>query len=175
LLVATGEGSVYFYRNVGTAREPRLAKPVELIRKSPGTAQDDRRRNEGEWGQRAKICVTDWDGDGRLDILLGDYCGNFTAKPAQSPAERAAERSAIDQLPMLRSRWSAAFRRYRERLGTGTRQDDQDQRAKDLESLREEVSRLRDAIAKAQQIAKTYEPQQQSHGFVWLFLRRDSR
>jgi FG-GAP-like repeat len=95
LLIATGEGSVSFYRNVGTARAPRLSKGIELIGPSPGTAQDDRRRNAGEWGQRAKICVTDWDGDGRLDILLGDLCGNYTAKPNQSPAERAAERLAI--------------------------------------------------------------------------------
>jgi hypothetical protein len=175
LLVATGEGSVYFYRNVGTARDPRLDKPVKLIGESPGTARDDRTRNQGEWGQRAKICVTDWDGDGRPDILLGDYCGNFTAKPAQSAADRAAERAAIEQLPKLRGRWSSTFRTYREHLRAGTPRDDPGRHAKELESLRAELTRLRDAITRAQQIAKTYEPQQQCHGFVWLFLRRNSR
>ncbi|HZW31157.1 MAG TPA: hypothetical protein VFF52_10650 [Isosphaeraceae bacterium] len=148
---------------------------VELIRESPGTARLDQTRNEGEWGQRAKICVTDWNGDGRLDTLLGDFCGNFTAKPAQSAAERAAERAAIDQLPQLRSRWSSAFHRYRARLAAGTPRDDPDQRVQELESLRAEVTRLRDAIARVQQIARAYEPQQQSHGFVWLFLRKESR
>jgi len=68
----------------------------------------------------AAAFAADWDGDGDLDILLGDFCGNSPAKPAQSGAERAAERAAIDQLPKLRSRWSSAFRRYRERLGAAT-------------------------------------------------------
>jgi hypothetical protein len=163
------------YCNVGTAWEPRLAKAVELIRESPGTARVDQTRNEGEWGQRAKSCGTDGNGDGRLDILLGGCCGNFTAKPAQSAAERAAERAAIDQLPMLRSRWSSAFRRYRDHPPARTPQDDPDQRAPEPDSLRAELMRLRGASATAQQIARTYEPQQQSPGFVWLFLPRDSR
>jgi hypothetical protein len=66
LLVGAGDGSVSLFRNVGTAKEPKLAAAQQLV--SPGEAhygadapQEPRR------GMRAKVCVADWNGDGRLD------------------------------------------------------------------------------------------------------------
>ncbi|MGH7128118.1 MAG: FG-GAP repeat domain-containing protein [Planctomycetaceae bacterium] len=172
LLVATDNGSVHLFRNTGTAERPRLAGPVRLIDPSPSSARTDATRNDGKWGRRAKICVTDWNGDGRLDILLGDYCGRFTAKPSQTAQERAAERRSLERLPQLRKRWSAVFRDYRRRLQNQSAEIDGDPH--ELETLRKELQHLRDEIAKAQDTMKQFEPQPQSHGFVWLFLRKPS-
>ena len=44
----------------------------------------------------------------------------------------------------------------------------------EIESLRRQVVRLKEEISAAQKVAAYYQPQSQSHGFVWLFQRRPS-
>ncbi len=59
LLVGAQDGSVQWYRNVGTNTKPQLAAPITLVQLPKGSI-------------RAKVCVVDWNGDGRLDLLVGD-------------------------------------------------------------------------------------------------------
>lgn len=174
LLVGTEAGNVFWFRNVGTARTPRLEGPKVLVRESPLGWGDDGKRKPGDWGLRVKICVTDWNGDGRLDLLLGDRCGGFNAKPTLSEIERSQEGSAVSRLSELRKDWAAAFQQYRSRQSQGAGDDtaDHHQRERELESLRNKVTRLKEEIAAAQKIAGYYQPQMQAHGFVWLFMRR---
>jgi hypothetical protein len=161
LIVGAADGSVVWYRNAGAAKEPKLEAARPLVKKSPlGWGGDDKRR-PGDWGLRVKPCVVDWDGDGRLDLLLGDMCGGFTAKPNQTEEEKAEERKANDRLPELRRKWSDAFQRYR-----------QAGNERDAAVLREELRRLKDEIAAVQEIQDHYKPGNQSHGFVWLFQRK---
>ena len=125
LIVGADDGSVVWFRNTGTPLAPKLAAARQLIGASPlGWGQDDKRR-PGDWGLRVKPCVVDWDGDGRLDILLGDRCGGFQAKPVQTDDEKREEHQANDRLPELRRKWAAAFRRYQQLpeapAGTGRR------------------------------------------------------
>jgi hypothetical protein len=177
LIVGAEDGSVVWYRNVGTAREPKLEAARTLVGKSPVGWNGDDRRRPGEWGRRVKPCVVDWDGDGRLDLLLGDVCGGFLAKPSQTEQEKAEERKANDQLPALRRRWADAFRRYRQASDapneetSAARQD----RLQRLDVLREEVRRLKDEIVTVEEIQGRYRPGYQSHGFVWLFQRRPTK
>src|SRR5262249_60887456 len=103
------DGGVVWYRNAGG----KLEAARTLVKPSPLGWGGDDRRNPGEWGLRVKPCVVDWDGDGRLDLLLGDRCGGFQAKPTQTEEEKAEERKANDRLPELRQKWADAFQRYR--------------------------------------------------------------
>jgi hypothetical protein len=168
LIVGAEDGSVVCYRNVGTANEPRLEAPRKLIGTSPaGWAHDDERR-PGQWGLRVKPCVVDWDGDGRLDLLIGDRCGGFLARPSQTPAEAAEERKANDQLPPLRRKWADLFARYR----TASAAAEQGGPRTGLDSLREQLRRVKDEIVVVQEIQERYRAGYQSHGFVWLFRRQ---
>ena len=63
LLVGSEEGAVYFYRNEGTEEKRRFRSGVPL--KADGEVIKK--------GKRARIKVTDWNNDGKPDILLGDY------------------------------------------------------------------------------------------------------
>jgi hypothetical protein len=113
LVVGAADGSVVWFRNAGTVREPRLEAARPLVPASPLSRHDNDQRRPGPWGLRAKPCVVDWDGDGRPDLLLGDYGDSFNAKPSQTPQEAEEERRANDQMPGLRRRWAETFRRYR--------------------------------------------------------------
>jgi hypothetical protein len=161
LIVGADDGSVVWYRNAGSARAPRLEAARPLVGKSPVGWGDDDRRGPRDWGLRVKPCVFDWDGDGRPDLLLGDRCGAFQARPDQTEQEKAEERRANDRLPGLRRQWADTFKRYRASRD-GREQDRQ----------RADLQRLRDEIAGVQEIQGRYRPGYQSHGFVWVFLRR---
>jgi hypothetical protein len=62
LLCGTEEAKVWFFRNVGTAREPKWDKGRRLDLKGRGFDQ----------GYRCRIAVTDWNEDGVLDLLVGN-------------------------------------------------------------------------------------------------------
>jgi hypothetical protein len=174
LIVGAEDGSVVWYRNLGPIREPRLAEARTLIEKSPLGWGDDTRRTEGDWGLRVKICAVDANGDGRLDLLVGDRCGGFQAKPRQDDREKDEEHVANDKLPELMRKWAATMHDYRKLLDTpepATAEESQ-ARAHRLDSLRKTLRRFKDEIAMVQDIQSHYRPQWQSHGFVWLFARK---
>jgi hypothetical protein len=161
LIVGAEDGSVVWYRNVGSRKEPKLEDARQIVAKSPLGWGGDEKRGPRDWGLRVKPCVFDWDGDGRLDLLLGDRCGSFNAKPSQTEQEKEEERKANDQLPELRKKWADVFQRYR-----------QTEDAKEQDALRSQLQRLRDEIAAVQDIQSHYRPGYQAHGFVWLFQRK---
>jgi hypothetical protein len=160
LIVGAEDGSVVWYRNAGSTAEPKLEAARPLVGKSPIQWGGDEKRGPRDWGLRVKPCVFDWDGDGRPDLLLGDLCGGFHAKPSQTKQEKDEERRANDSLPELRKSWAAIFQRYRKAEG-----------AKEQDALRTELQRLKDEIAAVQEIQSHFRPGYQSHGFVWLFPR----
>jgi hypothetical protein len=174
LLVGAEDGSAVWFRNIGTAGEPKLEAARKLIGTSPVGWDGDDRRKPGQWGLRVKLCVVDWDGDGRLDILLGDRCGSFRAKPTQTEVEKTEERKANDVLPVLRKEWAAAYQAYRALDEGPIDETPQARREREQrrDGLRETMVRLKDEIAAVQEIQERYQPGYQAHGFVWLFQRK---
>jgi hypothetical protein len=161
LIVGAEDGSVVWHRNKGEAGKPQLEEARQLVGKSPVGWDGDDKRGPRDWGLRVKPCVFDWDGDGRPDLLLGDMCGGFQAKPNQTEQEKEEERNANDRLPELRQKWADAFQRYRKI-----------EDAEEKDAVRIELQRLKDEIVVVQTIQTRYQPGSQYHGFVWLFLRK---
>lgn len=76
LVVGAGDGSVAWFRNEGTATAPMFAAARQLV--TAKSASDSVERQLGVDGTplpgtRAQICVADYDGDRRMDLLVGDY------------------------------------------------------------------------------------------------------
>src|SRR5207245_728238 len=66
LIVGCGDGSVLWYRNVGSRTEPKLAKAVTLVQAAAEPNLDDNAppAKDIKPGMRAKACAVDWNGDG---------------------------------------------------------------------------------------------------------------
>jgi len=165
LVLGDGDGRVVWFRNEARAGEPRLAPARVLIPPSPAAARGVGRREPGDWGERVKPCVFDWDGDGRPDLLVGDMGGWFEGKPRMTAAEAAEEREAVDRLPAARAEWAAANRDFTAAL-------DADPAAPRAAELRRTVGRLRDEIAGLEAVRDRYRVQSMTHGHVWLFRRQ---
>jgi hypothetical protein len=100
LIVAFGNGSVVWFRNIGTAASPEFDDGTQLIAES-GFGFDFSKFQPGMWGARVKVSAVDFDSDGRLDLLLGDRSGKLV-KPPQEIADEAPEtaiRSAVRRRP----------------------------------------------------------------------------
>jgi len=63
LLVGGDDHEVLFYRNTGTEKERCFEAGIEL--KAEGRAIKE--------GTRARLAVADWNSDGKMDLLLGNY------------------------------------------------------------------------------------------------------
>jgi hypothetical protein len=70
LLVGTGYGDVQFYKNIGSTTQPKLDKARELVSKTTRSPSGD---SADRSGIRAKPAVADWNGDGLVDLLVGDF------------------------------------------------------------------------------------------------------
>ena len=64
LLMGSEKAQIYFFRNIGTSRRPKLAPGKILDLRGPGFDK----------GYRCRIDVTDWNNDGKLDLLVGNRC-----------------------------------------------------------------------------------------------------
>ena len=113
---------------LGRRRRPR---PPRRRRGRLGLAFPERRRLEGPearggraarragrarpWGRpprrsrpagiRAKVCAADWDGDGRLDLLLGDFAAQNPDTPPPTPEEKAKQDATRAELEKVQARY----------------------------------------------------------------------
>ncbi|HEV8004178.1 MAG TPA: FG-GAP-like repeat-containing protein [Planctomycetaceae bacterium] len=91
ILSGCDRGSVLWYRNIGKPGAPRFAAGETLVPEHAGSGFDEflDLRAEPVPGIRSQIAAVDYDGDGRIDLLLGDFCSTVSPRPDLSPKQRA--------------------------------------------------------------------------------------
>jgi hypothetical protein len=160
LIVGCGDGSVIFYKNVGTAREPKLAEGQVLI--PPEKIEYDREKmsKEPTRGVRAKVCVVDYNGDGLPDLLVGDLSNQKPDRPEPTAEEKQKQETAKKELEKLQSEYRGLI----DKIFGPRRVKDKDEAKK----VSEELKKLSERMTKLRKEAGTaYE----THGWVWLYLR----
>ena len=157
LLVGDGSGKVTWYRNDGTEEVPELAAGQVLIGEGDagwgGTVP-----STPTPGVRSKVCATDWNGDGQLDLLVGDFAA---LKPSQLPVtpEVAAHHIALKaELDKLQAEYGPLA--YPQHPVDEPAEAKQKREARTGE-LRERMSAIRQELP----------VESESHGWVWLYLR----
>ncbi len=146
LIVGSEGGDVTWYRNTGKNDAPRYAKGAKLV-----AAEHAAYAAEGSTpkrhGQRVKVHVTDWNEDGKPDLLVGDVTWQESKLTPLTPAEEQQKDALQKQLQDLYTRRASA-------QGDAGKAVDQ-------------------AIA---DVRKQLQPLQRTklhtHGWVWLYLRR---
>src|SRR6516165_2774424 len=118
LIVGWGDGSVVWYRNVGSRTEPKLAKGMTLVARAPWPNYDDNApaSRDAKPGVRAKVCVVDWNGDGRLDLLVGDFGGIYGEKPTIPEQDQKIEQQANSKMQELQKKMQPFYDEYAKRL-----------------------------------------------------------
>lgn len=160
LIVGADDGSVSLFRNIGDSNSPELDSAVQLVppgeRTSGRNAPKDVRR-----GTRSKICVTDWNNDGLLDLLVGDFTAQKPDLPEPTPEEKAEHDRLREELQKVQK----DYRQFIDKLYGPSRLRDKEkiqQVQKEMKPIQERMIELRSKLP------REYE----NHGWVWLFLRK---
>jgi len=160
LLVGADDGSVSLYRNTGDAKSTGLASAVQLV--SPVERTSSRQPpKEIRRGMRSKICVTDWNNDGLLDLLVGDFAMQKPDLPEPTPEQQAEHKRMREELEKVRER----YRTLSEKLY-----------GKDPERTKEQLEQIekeqREARKRMTELYSKLPTESERHGWVWLFLRK---
>lgn len=161
LLVGADDGSVSLFRNTGTAGEPKLAEAKQLVPPGRITYGPDAPRQVRR-GQRSKICCADWNGDGRLDLLVGDVATLKPDRPEPTAEEQAEYDRIREEMKPISKRYGELISRMHGPNRPGT-QKEMDKLSDELQNVRTKLTALRE------QLPRDYE----MHGWVWLFLRKE--
>ncbi len=158
LVVGCGDGSVVLFRNAGNRSKPVL-EPAEELVAAGNIEYGPQARPEPVRGIRSKVCVTDYNDDGRMDLLVGDVATVGNPPSAIGEAEQLEQEQRKQELNELQTR----YRELVEKLVGPERVKDESELPavrKELETCQEQMAKIRARL-----------PEEYSmHGWVWLFL-----
>ena len=178
LVVGAGSGAVYWLRNIGEVGEPAFAAPKRLLPGLPDNAYPPMQLLEGEReptrGARSSVDVADWNGDGKLDLLVGDWAQAFRLRGDLTGQERQAFERLKAQLVNLdrRAGIEGPPEPFRDRL-KGTRVYTKDFRSalsKEKRALEAELIRFFEVSRpeyEGSRLGRSF-----FYGHVWVYLRK---
>jgi hypothetical protein len=171
LVVGCGDGSVLWFRNGGTRTEPKLAAAVTLVPAAPESRPDTKEPRGPVRGTRAKVWVGDWDGDGRLDLLVGDFSMSQGPQPKLSDADRKRQKELQAKLAEINKElepYSREIAKFFEKGGNAT-PEERAERTRKAEKLSQKYRKpLAERRKVVTQMSKFQRPWQY-HGHVWLY------
>jgi hypothetical protein len=172
LIVGTGAGSVLWYRNIGSRQQPELAAAQTLVPESHLDWQQGLKPDN--WGIRAKVCVTDWNGDGWPDILMGDFGVSLGENPAKTDADKAAAAQAEKAYQEALKPYLTIMAELN-RPPAGETPEEKKKREEKISEWKERMRLAEVTLEKAAAARQKYTRRQELHGNVWLFLRKPSK
>src|SRR5262249_32201436 len=142
-------------------------------------------------GMRTKVCVADFNGDGKPDLLVGDFHSEVGKIPEPKPEEKKAIEEAEKEYKKAMDAYMAARKKagldklYAKRtklMKPADKETDKEAEArkaelkkleKELADAQKELKPLIDKLIAAQN--KVPRPKVTYHGFVWLFERQPAK
>jgi hypothetical protein len=193
ILSGSESGAVYFYRNVGTLGSPKFAAAETLVQEHEGNGYDELLDQGAKPvpGIRSQIAVADFNGDGKIDLLLGEFCTTLTPKPGLTATEHAKLLSLYEGVREAQANLRTANEKARVAFCKQFPGDECFSVAATLAWREQVIKMAQDRKYKAWQtkaktnlpemlaayLAKPSRPERFNdyctcHGYVWLFLRK---
>ena len=168
LVVGSGNGSVGWFRNTGTVSKPEFAKRQLLVEGPSTSIFVQQFLAEGQSlapGTRAQICVHDYNHDGRLDLIVGDY-SDFFEMPDLTRRERIELATFVRKQNAVGERVTAARDRMSAKFKAGEITEEEAQT--EMEKIYAEAQ---NELGDENPIEDLLEASRVS-GTVWLYLRK---
>lgn len=193
IITGAADGGVYWYRNAGTKGHPVFEPPVALVPKHEGIGYSEvlDSGQEPRPGIRSQIAVVDYDGDGKLDIVLGDFCTNLQLKKDLTPDQRKAfdslrarhdksTKGLRDAMDALRERWRVEMKGVPKSEWNTKENSDKWQKMykemRDSPSYKESMDAYEGAKLALKRFViadeASFDKPAVVHGYVWLFRRK---
>jgi hypothetical protein len=193
LLVAYGVGNIVFYKGVVEEGLHRVENGEILLQPAYAQEPEELAMNEGSGKlepvvershKLPKLATFDWNGDGKLDLLVGD---NFSAR-GPAPLLDALQFKRLQELRKEESEVAQllafARRPLRERVdrqlgprekfreGPGEWQDLSDERTEELVAQDETCQMLTRKLVDVSAKRAALDAPAVTHGYVWVYLRK---
>lgn len=175
LVVGSSDGSVGWYRNVGSEGAPDfIARQILVQRKATGKFlfQYVSDMEQTTPGVRAQICVTDYDLDGRLDLIVGDYKNVILTKKLSGEDQVkfdkliTKQQAFMDEITMMRQEFGEKYQEMNE--------DERKQAEEEIDAFGKQFdSKAFVAARKEYCVDSADDNQGEIVSNVWLYLRKD--
>jgi hypothetical protein len=162
-------GGVYLYQNTGKPGQPVFAAPQVLI----PAAEGNRRASSGTEPTRPTegcyVDVVDYDGDGKLDLLVGGY-SNWSPAPKEL---NDAEKKEVEELDKRIDTLHVARQKFYQDAHDQAKGDQKEfrrlyQEMTKTEPFKKTMQELQAAIQRRDELR----PQPRREAFVWLYRRK---
>ncbi|HEU4339319.1 MAG TPA: VCBS repeat-containing protein [Planctomycetota bacterium] len=160
LVVGASDGSVTWFRNTGKKGQPEYAAGVQILSKSKGGYGNPVAHGGAPEapGNRTKVAIEDWNGDGKMDLLVGDIW--YESAPALKLTDEQIARR--DELKKSQKELNEEFSKIYSKLKDEWQKD---ARAQEIQKLLQPIY---------QELSKL-EPRSTPRGSVWLYLRENGK
>jgi hypothetical protein len=184
-------GAVVWYRNIGKPGAPYFAAAQTLVPEHLGYGYDELLDLNAEPvpGIRSQIAVADFDGDGRPDLLLGDFSCTLSPRADLTPQQRKEFLATYEQeqatIRILRTQLSDLQADFKRRypgasFHSKAADDDWSEKYKALTASKERMEsskRLEQLDSTLRRLAAKPDGHSSDrlatdHGYVWLFRRK---
>lgn len=165
LVVGSSDGAVGWFPNHGKRKKPKFGEYRQLVppkSESKFLMQYLQQGDDPKPGVRSQIFVTDYDLDGKLDLVVGDYSDLYLLRELSDEEKEAhaAVRAEIDEMMadsnQIREKYSAAYE-------SGDYDD---------EAFQAEMKTISERYEKLEKRNKEFIKETRSASFVWLYQRR---
>ena len=187
LICGTEKGDVIFYKNTGKKGKPDFSSEPEILilnkRDQSSSMEGDNRPH----GYRTKIFVTDYNGDRKKDLLVGDV-NNVRKKLPELTAELKAEKKALEEKAYAEYNKNQGiydkYYAYAEKEGEKLAQENPDLTEHEAVGLawnnmpQEMLKVWEESRTKEKELwtlfdsDKYKEEDMNNHGYVWVYIRK---